>query len=101
MEEQVHHRRGDEVDVLDGLAQNGHPFGQVVHLGGILGHHEELRPGIRYSQQNGAVLIAVGGELLGVVQRIGVGEHERLGAGRCGGRGRTAGQGQGGGGKRF
>ena len=44
MEEQVHHRGGDEIDILHRLAQGRDSGGQAVHLGGIFRQDEELFP---------------------------------------------------------
>ena len=82
MEEQVHHRGGDEIDILHRLAQGRDPGGQAVHLGGIFRQDEELFPRPGQGQQGRAAFVAVGGELPGVVQRIGVVEHQRFRVGR-------------------
>ena len=70
MQNQVHHRGGDKVDVLHRLTQHGHVGGQVVHFGGILRHHEKFLPGIRDAHHGIAALIAVRRELLCIVQLV-------------------------------
>ena len=41
MNEEVHHRGGDEINMIQRLAQHHDVLGQVVHLGGSLGADEE------------------------------------------------------------
>ena len=37
MDEEVHHRGGDEINMIQRLAQHHDVLGQVVHLGGPFG----------------------------------------------------------------
>ena len=83
MDEEVHHRGGDEINMIQRLAQQNDVLGQVVHLGGPLGDDEEP-PGVRDVDHHIAALIAVGGKLGGIVQRIAVVEHEGCCIGRGG-----------------
>ena len=76
MQDQVHHRGGDKIDVLHRLAQHGHVGGQAVHLGRILRHHEEFLPGIRDAHHGIAAFVAVRRELLCIVQLVMVGENK-------------------------
>ena len=83
MDEEVHHRGGDEVDVVQRLAERDNIGGQVIHLCRVLGDHEESAA-VRDVHQHISPLIAVGGELSRVVQRIAAVEHERGRIGRGG-----------------
>ena len=69
--------------MIQRLAQHHDVLGQVVHLGGPLGDDEEP-PGVRDVDHHIAALIAVGGKLGGIVQRIAVVEHEGCCIGRGG-----------------
>lgn len=69
--------------MIQRLAQQNDVLGQVVHLGGPLGDDEEP-PGVRDVDHHIAALIAVGGKLGGIVQRIAVVEHEGCCIGRGG-----------------
>ena len=42
MQDQVHHRGGDEIEVVQRLTQYGHVGRQVVHLGGIFRYNEKF-----------------------------------------------------------
>ena len=83
MDEEVHHRGGDEINMIQRLAQQNDVLGQVVHLGGPFRDDEEP-PGVRDVDHHIAALIAVGGKLGGIVQRIAVVEHEGCCIGRGG-----------------
>lgn len=41
MDEEVHHRGGDEINMIQRLAQQNDVLGQVVHLGGPFRDDEE------------------------------------------------------------
>ena len=83
VDEQIHDRCRDEVNVLHRLAQDGHAVGEGVHFGGILRNDKELLIRIGEGEQGIAPLVAVGCELGCVVQRVAVAEHQlvRIGGG--------------------
>ena len=90
MKEQVHGRGGHQIDVLHRLLQNSHALWYGAQSGGALRPDKKLCLCVRDGQQGRAVCIAVGGELGGVVQRVGVVKHQLVRIGGCSGRGCAA-----------
>ena len=76
MQKQIHHRGGDQINILHRLAQHSHVSGQAVHLRSIFRHNKEPRIRLRNGQHSIAALIAVRCELLRIVQLVMMGENK-------------------------
>ena len=74
--EQVHHRGGHQIEVLQRLTQHGHAVRYIGRNGSPLRHHKELCPVGRDGEQGIAALVFCSRELLCVVQCSSPGRYQ-------------------------
>ena len=82
MQKQIHHRGGDQINILHRLAQHSHISRQTVHLRSIFRHNKEPCIRLRDGQHGIAALIAVRCELPRIVQLVMMGENKTFRIGR-------------------